>query len=287
MESASVAAGLSRFSRLRALAALLVLALRQQVRGWRLVVLGLLFMLPGVLTVIVYLTVPAPARGSIPAERLDFALLFNLIPHALAPLAALLCAAGIIRDEVEEQTLTYVLLRPLPRMAIYALKLLAALFAVAALTSFFTVATLLFIAWLTGEPPGHPVLRVAAIFAQGAKIAAIFSLAQAAYCGLFALIALLVRRALLIGVVYIIFFEGLLASFDTIARRMTVMYYFRVLVLRWLEPASGDEWKFDMQTAPSAAACVLVLLGAGAALAMLGALIFAVREFRMKTPAGE
>ena len=51
--------------------------------------------------------------------------------------------------------------------------------------------------------------------------------------------ALFMRRALLIGVVYIIFFEGVLASFDTIARRMTVMYYFRVLVLRWLKPASG------------------------------------------------
>ena len=44
---------------------------------------------------------------------------FNLIPHALAPLAALFYAAGIIQDEVEEQTLTYLLLRPLPRWALY------------------------------------------------------------------------------------------------------------------------------------------------------------------------
>ena len=53
------------------------------------------------------------------AEKLQFALVFNLIPHALAPLAALLYATGIIQDEVEEQTLTYLLLRPLPRWAIY------------------------------------------------------------------------------------------------------------------------------------------------------------------------
>ena len=107
------------------------------------------------------------------------------------------------------------------------------------------MATLLLIALLTGEA------LTAGLFVQGVKIAAIFSLAQVAYCGLFALMALLMRRALLMGVVYIIFFEGLLASFDTIARRMTVMYYFRVLVLRWLEPASGAEWKFDLKTAPS------------------------------------
>ena len=50
------------------------------------------------------------------AENLQFALIFNLIPHALAPLAALLYATGIIQDEVEEQTLTYLLLRPLAAM---------------------------------------------------------------------------------------------------------------------------------------------------------------------------
>ena len=88
---------------------------------------------------------------------------------------------------------------------------------------------------LTGESPD------AAIFVQGATIAAIFSLAQVAYCGLFGLMALLMRRVLLIGVVYIIFFEGLLASLDIIVRRMTVMYYFRVLVLRgWSRPAAAS-----------------------------------------------
>ena len=52
------------------------------------------------------------------------------------------------------------------------------------------------------------------------------------------------------GVAYIVLFEGLLASLDTVARRLTVMYYFRVLVLRWLEPASGKEWSIDLATAP-------------------------------------
>ncbi len=284
MESASIAADppvrLSMIPSFRAMAGLLVLALRQQFRGMRLVVLGLLFLLPGALAVIVCLTSPAPFRGASRAEILQFALLFNLIPHALATLAALLCSGGIIRDEVEEQTLTYLLLRPLPRSAIYLVKLMSAMFTAALLTSFFTLATLLLIAVLTGESTG------AELFAQGEKIAVIFSLAQVAYCGLFALIALILRRALLIGVVYIIFFEGMLASFDTVARRLTVMYYFRVLVLRWLEPAAGWQWKVNMNTAPTATTCVLVLLGAGLVFAILGSLIFSNREFGMKTPEG-
>jgi ABC-2 type transport system permease protein len=293
MESAAVVADqsvrLSWFPSLRALAALLILGLRQQIRGWRLVILSLLFMLPGALAVIIYLTAPPSFHGSSPAGILQFTLLFNLIPHALAPLTALLCSGGIIRDEVEEQTLTYVLLRPLPRVAIYAIKLLASMVTTALLTAFFAVATLLLITLLAGDSIN------AGLFVNSGKLIVIFALAQMAYCGFFSLLALLMRRSLLMGLIYIIFFEGLLASFDTIARRLTVMYYFRVLVLRWLAPASElsgkannvwTVWTINLKTAPSSGACVLTLLGAGLVLTVLGSLIFAVREFRMKTPEG-
>jgi ABC-2 type transport system permease protein len=274
-------AGTRRLPNFRAIAALLVLALRQQVRGWRPVMLTLLFLLPIGLVTLAFLTSPETQRRPSPGGMLEFTFLFNLIPHAMAPLAALLCSAGIIRDEIEEQTLTYVLLRPISRAAIYAVKLLASLLISALFTSFSSVATLLFMAWLTGGAWN------AALFVQGAKIAAIFSLAQVAYCGLFALVALLVRRALLIGVVYIIVLEGILVIFDTIARRITVMYYFRVLVLRWLAPPAGAQWKFNLLTAPSAARCVEILLAAGLVLTIAGGLIFAATEFRMKTPEGE
>jgi ABC-2 type transport system permease protein len=284
MESVTVptpaAVRLPRFPSLRALAALLVLSLRQQIRGWRLVVVGLLFLLPSALAMLVYWTMPVPSDGTTPAEVLEFNFIFKLIPLALAPLAALLCAGGIIRDDVEEQTLTYVLLRPLPRTAIYAVKLLAAIVTTALLTSLFAAATLVLIALMTGESADAALVR------QAATMAAIFSLTQAAYCGLFALMSLLLRRALVMGVLYIFFFEGLLATFDTIARRMTVIYYFRVLVLRWLELFSGAEWTIDLSSAPSAAACVWILLGAGLALAVLGSAIFGICEFRMKTPEG-
>src|SRR5919197_1051607 len=68
-------------------------------------------------------SLPHPA----PADALEFALVFNLLPHGLAPLTALLYAAGMIQDEVEEQTLTYLLIRSLPRWALYVTKYLATL----------------------------------------------------------------------------------------------------------------------------------------------------------------
>jgi ABC-2 type transport system permease protein len=260
---------------LAALAALFVLTLREQLRGRRLLILALLFLLPSVLAVVLRL-VPHPP----PPEMLEFLLVFNLIPHALATLAALLYASGIIQDEVEGQTLTYLLLRPLPRWALYLTKLTVTIFVTAALTGFFSVLTLVMIYWNTTELWGD-VLPWRAL-----KVAALLALSQAAYCSFFAALGLLTRRALIVGLGYIIGFEGLLASFDTVARRLTVMYYFRVLSVRSLNPSNGAQWSINLDTAPSTSACVLILLGVSAVFALLGAVLMMRQEFRMKTPEG-
>jgi ABC-2 type transport system permease protein len=260
----------------RALAALLGLALRQHAHGRRLLVLALLFALPSVLAAVVSLAARRPPEPG----TLEFAFVFNLIPHTLVPLTALLYAAGLIRDEAEEQTLTYLLMRPLPRWALYVVKLLSALLVTWLLTAVFTAAAFAVIAATAHEPvAGGLVGR--ALTTGGAM-----ALAEVGYCGLFGVVGLLTRRALLAGVAYIILFEGLLASLDTVARRLTVMYYFRVLALRWLEPAHGEEWKIDLATAPEVRTCVLVLLGTGLVLTVAAALLFTVREFRVKTPEG-
>ncbi|MGA2061335.1 MAG: hypothetical protein ABSG67_12695 [Thermoguttaceae bacterium] len=273
---ADTAVVLSRRPYPGALASLFVLTLRQLIRGRRLLVVSLLFALPCVLAAVVNLAF----RNAPPIEGTQFALIFNLIPHALAPLAALLYATGIIQDEVEEQTLTYLLLRPLPKWALYLTRLLATILMTSVLTAVFTAATFVVIA-LTAPGPS-----TAGLVEQALKTAGLLALVQVGYCGFFGLLGLLMRRSLLVGVAYIVIFEGIFASLDTVARRLTVMYYFRVLVIRWLKPASGNEWAIDMTTAPQAQTCVLTLLIAGLILAVAAALIFAGREFRMKTPEG-
>lgn len=258
-----------------ALFALFVLTLRQNVRGRRLLVLSLLFLMPVVLAGALQM-VPYPP----PPDGLEFALIFNLIPHALAPLAALLYAAGIIQDEVEEQTLTYLLLRPLPRWALYAVRLAAAWLTTSLLVGVFTMLTLAVIYWNTPELWGEVLPR------RAAKMAALMALAQAGYCSLFGVMGLLTRRALIAGLAYIIAFEGLLANFDAVVRRLTVMYYFRVLSLRWLAPSRSEGWSIDLATAPSANRCLLTLLTVSALLVVLGAILLRQREFRMKTAEG-
>jgi hypothetical protein len=64
-----------------------------------------------------------------------------------------------------------------------------------------------------------------------------------------------------------------------------VIYYIRVLSVRWLD-LSGADWSIDPATAPAASTCLIVLLTVTAVFAALGALTFGMREFRVKTPEG-
>ena len=82
---------------------------------------------------------------------------FMFIPQALLPLVALVYATGIIQDEQEEQTLTYLLVRPIPRWAIFMVKLLATLTTTVLLTAVFTALT--YVAVYIGGPVSFADVR--------------------------------------------------------------------------------------------------------------------------------
>jgi ABC-2 type transport system permease protein len=111
------------------------------------------------------------------------------------------------------------------------------------------------------------------------------ALTLSAYVAIFGGLSLWIRRTLVVGAIYSIVFEGVLANIDIVFRYLTVMYYIRVLSVRWLGLAGGD-WSIDPATAPSVSTCLTTLLTASALIAILGAWSFSVREFRVKTPEG-
>src|SRR5262249_18695164 len=211
-----------------ALGTLFRLTLRQQLHGKRLFILALLYMLPIGMVVLIRSFPHQPN-----APHLEFALIFTMIPHLLVPLTALLYASGMIQDEIEDQTLTYLLVRPLPRWALYLTKLSATLLLTCALAAVFTVLT--YAAIYVGEAqPGFGVVLSLALPASR-----LLALSLIAYCSLFGCLSFYVNRMLVIGVAYIALFEGLFANLDFVVRRLTVMYYFRVLSVRWLDPADA------------------------------------------------
>jgi ABC-2 type transport system permease protein len=272
----------SRSGELSALAALFALTVRQHTHGRRLLVLGLLYLLPCALAIVLRnLSPPAPA------EALEFALVFTLLPHGLAPLTALLYAAGVVSDEVEEQTLTYLLLRSMPRWAIYLTKLLATLCVTMLLVAVAVLA--LYAAIYAGAPEfaGEALPRAG-------KVIALMALAQVGYCALFGFLGLFTRRSLIAGIAYIVAIEGVLANLDFVGRSLTIVYYVRTLTLRWLDlpreqlRRCEEVWNMtDLEKLPSSGDCVLTLLGFGVVVSLLSAIWFARREFHVKTPGSD
>ena len=265
---------LSRRVSFSALAALLNITAARQVRGRRLLILCVLFALPIFFAVLAH-RFEDPYR----LEDVEAVLIFGLIPNAFLPLAALLFSSGMVQDDVEEQTLTYLLIRPIPRWLIYLVKVAGTWLVISLLNALFTAAALAAVYWGTGE------LAPEALFQRAGILAAILSLSLFAYTAFFGGLSLLTRRSLVLGVLYIIVFEGVVANIDFMIRHVTVMYYVRTLCVRWLGLRVGD-WAIDPATAPSATTCLLTLIGTGSVLALLGAWLFSVREFRVKTPEG-
>jgi ABC-2 type transport system permease protein len=259
---------------LTALWALFVLSLRQLVRGKRLLVLSALYLIPAVLALVLRcLDRPAPA------DDLETGLLFHLLPHALVPLTALLYAGSVIQDEVEDQTLTYLLIRPLPRWALYAVKLAAVWIVTVSLTVVFTTLTYAGAYW------GAPELWGTVLPGKALILSGILAVALLAYCGVFGLIGVFTSRSLVTGVIYIVLFEVTVANADLVVRKLTVVYYVRVLSARWLD-VNPANWNVNQLTAPGSLECIVTLVMVALVTTLVAMRRFSRGEFRVKTPEG-
>jgi ABC-2 type transport system permease protein len=281
---------------LRALWALYVLTLRQHVHGRRWMVSAALFLLPAGLAVFVRLTSP-----DVPPRGMEFMFAFMFIPQALLPLVALLYASGVVQDEQEEQTITYLLVRPIPKWAMYVVKLAAAVTTTVLLTGLFTGLT--YAAIYTGGATASAG-EAHDVAVRSLKAVGIHALAVAAYCGAFGLISLLTRRVLIVGILYAVIVEGFLANLPLSVRLITVIYYARMIAYRSMgfvveTPGFGKHdlaaqlWGLDVRMDPlllehpTIGGSVMVLVGATVGCAVIGAFLCARREFHVKTPGKE
>jgi ABC-2 type transport system permease protein len=281
----------SNGSYLASLEALYVLTLRQHLHGKRWLVLGALFLLPALLVGVVRATAPDVQPGI-----LEFLFVFMFIPQALLPLVALLYGSGIVQDEQEEQTLTYLLIRPIPRWAIYVVKVLATVTTTAVLTAVFTALTYAAI-YAGAEAAGENVpLRCA-------KAVGVHALTVVAYCCLFGVMSLFTKRTLVLGFLYSAFFEGFLANLPFSVRLLSIIYYGRLTAYRSMEfkvtdpggrkvDMAAQAWQLDVTADPSLLehpslrTCLTVFLCVSVLCTALGAYLCSRREFHVKTPEG-
>ncbi len=116
----------------------------------------------------------------------------------IVPLVALLATSGLLAPEIDDGSISYLLAKPISRYTIVASKLVVAAACVVLFAVVPTLAAGLIL--LTDEP------RLAVGFAVGALVGGL------AYCALFALLSVLTRHAVVVGLIYLLIWEGLLGG---------------------------------------------------------------------------
>jgi len=169
-------------------------------------------------------------------------LLQRLVIPTVTAFVAVVLGASAIGDEREDGTILYLVSTPLPRLSLVLTKILAswtasmALLApavvVAGLVSLDSRADASQILW--------PLLGVA--------------LSALCYCAVTAWLSMLSRRPVVIGALYILLWEGSIATFAASADRFSIAAYGRAIAVEGVLDVNAPD--------ASAATAVLVLLGA-------------------------
>ena len=170
-----------------------ILTLRQIVSLRRGAVLLLLAAIPLVIAVISF-----ALNADWDGEEVQY-FVQGLILNTALPLIALIAAAPVFADEIEDRTLTNLVLSPISRWQIAVPKMLAAVVVVGVPTIISTFISILFIL----ESDTYSAAVVAAF---GVLIGSF------AFGSLFAFIGTVTARAVVIGIVYVFGFEVLLSS---------------------------------------------------------------------------
>ena len=197
------------------------LTLRALVDGRRLVILGLLALLP-IIAALVYL-----GSGEVAAEVFWARLVNRLILPTVTAFIAIVIGASAVADEREDGTILYLVSTPLSRLSIIATKVLAS----------WTAALALLI----------PSVVIAGLIALGSSAdagqilwpAAAAALTALCYCAIAAWLAMITRRPVVIGVLYILLWEGTIATFAASADRFSIAAYGRAIAAEGVARGNG------------------------------------------------
>ncbi|MCS6776067.1 MAG: ABC transporter permease subunit [Chloroherpetonaceae bacterium] len=188
--------------------------LRELNRPGRLWVNLLLVLLPAALA----LAARAAAGSRFRPETVYGNVASSLIFGFLLVILAVVNGTGVLSQEIEQKTITYLLTRPVPRWRLLLLKFLAAflMVTVTVCASCLLVALTLFgVGRLSGAPIGRDLL--------------ILPVGALAYGALFVLMATLLQRPLMYGLLFAFGWESWVPNLPGYFRRVSLMTYLRVL----------------------------------------------------------
>jgi ABC-2 type transport system permease protein len=189
-------------------------AWRDVTRPKRLVTAAILVALPALIAVFVRFVAPS----NIDSQQIYNMLMSNIVFGFLLAILAVIFGTGVISSEIEQKTIVYLLTRPVPRWRIVMAKFVVAIAAIAVTLCLATFA----LAMATVGPGG----LVQAHFIRDMAILAIGSLA---YGALFLLLATIVNRPLLWGLLYAFGIETWAPLLPGKFQLVSLMAYLRTL----------------------------------------------------------
>ena len=137
------------------------------------------------------------------------AVLHGLGIAVVLPVVSLIVGAGVLGSEIDDGTVIHILSKPIPRWQIVLSK-----FAVAVGVTALTVGVPLYAAGVLAES-----VRLGLSLAAAAAIGAL------AYSAIFLALSLVTRRPVLLGLVYILLWEGLLSGLVRGTRVLSIQHY--------------------------------------------------------------
>jgi ABC-2 type transport system permease protein len=154
----------------------------------------MLFILPVILIVLAFVVRGLTGGGADAAAHV----LPALGLHVLLPLIALIAASSLLAPEIDDGSVVYLLAKPISRLTVVASKLLIAV----GCTVVFAVVPILIAGFvLATDEPGLVLAYAIGALAGGA-----------AYCALFTWLSTLTRHAVVIGLIYVLLWEGLIGG---------------------------------------------------------------------------
>lgn len=161
----------------------------------------------------------------------------------VTPLVALLATSGLLAPEIDDGSIAYLLAKPVPRSTIVVSKLVVA----AACVLVFAAVPLLL--------AGLILLLSSPALVVGFAVAGL--LGGLAYCSLFALLSVLTRHAIVIGLIYLLIWEGLLGGLLDGVRWLSITRWSGELVDAIADTGIVD----DLSVGYAVGAAVVVIVG--------------------------
>ncbi len=201
----------------------------------------LLFVLPVVLLALAVLVRVLVDSQADVADNI----LYQLGLVVVVPLVALVATTGVLSSEIDDGSVVYLLAKPLSRLSIVVSKLLVAFGCVVA----FAAMPLL----VSGLILRSDLPRLGLGFAVGGLACGL------AYCALFALASVLTRHAVVVGLVYVLIWEGLLGGLLDGIRWLSVTWWSAAITDK---VSDGEALVDKLSPTYAITAAVVVIVGA-------------------------